>query len=113
MTTYVPRPQVSLTITPHTPVESFDRAHPESTGRVVGVRIGGNTTLQFSDWDDGDAEIIAATGPLWDALQAIRGAAQVRMAEGWTIVDGYAPSLPDVPLAAISESELRLLDGNR
>ena len=113
MSTYVPRPQVSLTVTPHTPVEFFDRPHPETAGRVVGVRIGGATTVQFSDWDDGDAEILAATGPLWDAIAAIRGGAQRRMVEGWTLSGGYAPALPDIPLAAMDELELRALHGDR
>ena len=116
MATYVPRPQVSLTVTPHTPVEFFDRPHPETGGRVVGVRIGGATTVQFSDWDDGDAEILAATGALIDALMEIRKGAQARIAEdaqGWVIAGGYAPALPDIPLAAMDALELRALNGDR
>lgn len=102
--TFVPTAQVSLSITPATPISGFDRDHPGGDGRVIGVRIGESLTVQFTDFWDGDADIIASTGSLIDALAVIRDAARRRLAETVTA------ELPDDGVLFISTMG-QFLDG--
>jgi hypothetical protein len=76
------RLQATLFLRPSTPIDTFDRPHPDAVAgyRVVGAHIG-DLTVQFTA-TDGDAGIVATTANLMDALTVLHTAAVERLAAG-------------------------------
>ena len=127
---------VGVHLTPATEIEGED--YTRQGVHVAALRIG-EVVLFVNDHEHGDAGIIAVVGAIRDAADDLMQAARERLriaagqqalpdalepatfteaAQDWaqSWVDEIAarpPFLPDIPLAAISESELRALDGNR
>jgi hypothetical protein len=62
------------------PVDVFDRPHPSTSGRVVGVHIG-DLTIQFRGTAERDADLAETTDMLIAALTKLRDRARERIGE--------------------------------